>query len=127
MQLYQGCDLSCSICTGPSNNNCSSCKSSYFLQPSSTICLSTCPTAYYKNTVSNVCILCDTSCSACSDTSNTQCSACNSGYYLQPSLATCLSSCPPIGYYIDGTTNTCNSNHYHRLTCCFLILSSFYL
>lgn len=115
-----GCDTSCNVCADSTNSQCSSCNSGYFLQPSSTICLSTCTTGYYGNTTNGICTLCDTSCSTCTGASNTQCPSCNSGYYLQPSSTTCLSTCPSTNYYPNSTTNTCKSKFITPLNCLWL-------
>ena len=108
------CNNWCTSCTSNSNEDCSSCSNDYFLQPSSTTCYFFCPTGYYGNTNTNVCTLCHAYCSACTGASNTECSSCKSGYYLQPSPSstTCLSTCPETLYYPDSSTNTCASNYY---------------
>ena len=110
-QYCKACHSVCAVCTGGTSNDCSSCNSGYFLQPSSTTCASTCPSNYYGNPTTKTCSACHSYCSTCSGTSNTQCSACKSGYYLQPSSSTtCLDTCPTPSYYADSSTNTCKSN-----------------
>ena len=100
------CNAACAICTGPSDTQCSACNSGYFLQPSSTTCLDSCPIGYWGNTTSNTCMECDIACSNCTNATNTACSACNTGYFLQPSSTTCLSSCPN-GSFPNSTGNLC--------------------
>ena len=100
------CDDACSNCTDSTVNQCSACKPGYFLQPSSTICLDSCPVGYWRNTTSNTCMECDIACSNCTNATNTECSACNTGYFLQPSSTTCLSSCPN-GAFPNSTSNLC--------------------
>ena len=106
----KGCHPSCIACTGSLNRQCTSCASGYYLQPSSTTCLSSCPSGYTGNPTTRQCILCDTACSMCTGTSYTECSACKSGYYLQPSSTICLSSCPSMGYFPNSGSNICDSN-----------------
>ena len=108
-QVCSPCDSSCTQCTGPANTQCSVCMTNYFLQPSSTTCLDSCPsTGYYPNSSSQVCSPCDASCSTCTGSGNTQCSACKADYFLQPSSATCLNSCPSAGYYPNSSSQVCS-------------------
>ena len=111
------CHASCSQCTGSSNTQCTACKSGYFLQPSSTTCLDSCPDGSYKDTTNHICPPCDTSCSKCTGSLSTQCSACKSGYFLQPSSTTCLNSCPSTGYFKDTTNHVCLPCDQSCLTC----------
>ena len=104
--ICSSCDISCSVCTGANNDECSSCNSGYFLQPSSTICLDSCPVGYWRDTTSNICMECDISCSVCSDGTNTQCSSCKAGYFLQVGSTTCLTSCAN-GTWPNSTSNLC--------------------
>ena len=113
----EGCDASCSQCTGPSNTECSACNSGYFLQPSSTTCLNSCPTGYWKDSTNRVCAQCNAACSQCTGSGNTQCQACNSGYFLQPSSTTCLDSCPSTGYFKNSTHHMCDPCDESCLTC----------
>ena len=102
------CDAACSDCTGAANTQCSACNTGYFLQLSSTICLSFCLDGSWPNSTSNTCEKCDISCSICSSSDNTRCSSCKSGYFLQPSSTICLSTCPDH-YYPNTSLNTCES------------------
>lgn len=56
------------------------------------------------NSVKIVLSLCDSSCSACFGPSNTECSACNSGYWLQGS--TCQTFCNSNQYKASGKCNS---------------------
>ena len=102
------CHTACSVCTGSSDTQCSTCKSGYFLQPApdDTTCSSTCPVGYWQDTDNHICASCNAACAACTGSASTQCSACKSGYFLQPNSATCLDSCP-IGYWGNPTSNLC--------------------
>ena len=105
----EACDSACLVCTGSLNTQCSACKSGYFLQPSSTICLNSCPDEYWKDNANHVCSSCHTSCLQCTGSLNTQCTACKSGYFLQPSSTICLNSCPATGHWKDTTNHICAS------------------
>ena len=102
----QPCHAYCSICTSASNTDCTVCNSGFFLQPSSTTCSDSCPTGYGKNCATKTCVLCDTSCLACTGSTSDECSVCNTGYFLQPDSTTCLSSCPD-GSWPNSVSNTC--------------------
>ena len=113
------CFQSCRTCSGTANFECISCKSGYFLQPYSNLCLSTCPTGYYQNTVSSMCSPCHSACLTCFGEDTTQCLSCQSGYFFLQSSSACLSSCP-TGYWTDmskNTKNICTSCH-HSCTSC---------
>ena len=56
------------------------------------------------------CEACDSACATCTGGSSSQCTSCNSGFFLQPSSTTCLDTCPTSYYYADSSTNTCKSN-----------------
>ena len=111
----QPCHGSCSICSGPENTVCTACSSGFFLQPLSTTCSDSCPAGYGGNSSTNTCVQCDTSCSTCSGPNNNQCSACNSGYFLQPGSTTCLLDSCPDGSWKDSSNHICAS-----CKCCLL-------
>ena len=75
------CDAECGSCVGASNN-CTSCVSvqgvDYFLQPSGSGCLTTCPTGYIGDANQLVCLArpCHSTCGSC--TSKADASACDS-------------------------------------------------
>ena len=73
------CPTGCYTCTGPSA--CTSCNS-----------------LYYK--LGTSCLRCDYSCASCSGPANTECLACDTGYYRDGSK--CVNC--ETGYYLDGTT-----------------------
>ena len=110
-KVCASCHIWCSECTGPNNNQCSACNSGFFRQPapSGTVCLNYCPTGYGGNPTTKICVLCDSSCLVCTGSLNSECSACNPGYFLQPapSTTTCLNSCPATGYWKDATNHIC--------------------
>lgn len=96
-------------------SNCSSCTSvsnlSYFLQPTSTSCLATCPTGYYGDVSGFSCLNCDSRCSACTGSTNGTCSACKvdssgTAHFLIPNTTSCSTSCPDA-LYTDSSTFKC--------------------
>ena len=107
------CHTACSVCTGSSNTQCSACKPGYFLQPAPdvTTCLSTCPVGYWKDDTNNKCMPCNVACAVCTGSASTQCSACKTGFFLQPSGTECLNSCPSPGYWQDTTNHICADCH----------------
>jgi hypothetical protein len=51
------CDSKCSLCTGPSNSECSKCATNNFLYVST--CDQTCPDGFWRKTLDNSCSTCD--------------------------------------------------------------------
>ena len=105
--ICASCNKWCSQCTGSLNSECSACSLGYFLQPSSATCLDSCPSGYWEDTTNHICSPCDPSCSEYLDGTNTQCSSCKPGYFLQPSSTICLDSCP-TGYWRDTVNHICS-------------------
>lgn len=116
-EVCLSCHENCATCTGPSNTQCPTCKSGFYRQPSSKTCLSTCPLTYTANDTTRTCtkVVCHTFCSTCTGTLETECTACKTEYYLQPSpnSNTCADSCPATNYYANSSTNKCESNRYY--------------
>ena len=103
------CQLpNCSVCNY-NNNTCQQCLSGSFLS-SSGVCQNTCPSNYVL--ISNSCVLCDSSCGACSVTIK-NCTSCqNSSLFLDTNFGTCVETCNPVSF---GNTTTmkcqsCSSN-----------------
>lgn len=83
------CDGKCYQCFGPTDNDCSACKPSYYLQ--GTQCAGACLVpGFYEDSLLNECVKCQFPCETC-QTSATECSACAEGSYQDPS-----SSAPPL-------------------------------
>ena len=101
------CQLECTTCFGPSNSQCNSCQSGYFLQPTSTSCLDSCPLGYWSDSSKNICSSCNLACSICTGPNNNQCSVCSSQHFLQPNSSICLRTCPD-GYYPNTLTKACS-------------------
>lgn len=108
------CDSTCESCTGPESTSCLTCKSGLYFQPATRLCLSSCPTGYWLNTVSQECSPCMLECASCSSSSS--CLTCSSGYFVQPNSNECADSCPR-GYYQNATSNKCLSCHESCETC----------
>ena len=106
--LCLACYFSCSSCYGTTRFDCITCNSGLYLQPSSNECLTSCPTGYYKNTTLKKCIACHSACKTCFGGDFTQCSSCQSGYFLQGDSTTCLNTCPSAGYWADTSKNVCS-------------------
>ena len=101
------CHEACSSCTGPSKSQCESCHPGYYLQWNSTKCLKGCVApGYWPDPLTNLCATCSAECKSCSGPFNTQCTSCNSGFFLQPHSTTCSYLCP-AGYYPDSQVNVC--------------------
>ncbi|KAL4481586.1 hypothetical protein ABPG74_007675 [Tetrahymena malaccensis] len=96
----QDCDISCSSCNGPSNNNCITCKAGTNRSLVGTQCL--CNEGYYEDT-SKTCQQCSTTCLTCSGPSDKECLTCKNYIYQN----TCYDS-PPSGTYCDPSTKQCN-------------------
>jgi proprotein convertase subtilisin/kexin type 5 len=106
----QNCDISCSICSGPSSSNCSACGNYtdgitlsitiYYKDLKSITCNSSCPNGQYIDLlIPNVCQYCNSTCSVCTSSANL-CTACVSGYFMLQKTYTCYGVCP-TGYFGD--------------------------
>lgn len=100
------CDSSCATCNGPSSFSCLSCPGVNNLLTNSTggYCLGTCPTASGYVKVGTTCQPCDSTCITCNGIDASQCSTCQSSYYLYNGY--CRYICPS-GTYPDSTTQQC--------------------
>ena len=102
------CDSSCKTCLLPNNADaCMSCNSGFYLQnivgPSK--CQPTCPAHTFSDSLLNICGICDSSCSGCSNYGTNFCTSCYSGSFLNIDH-TCVTICSE-GYYPDSITNQC--------------------
>ena len=87
IQTCLSCDASCSTCSSPSENACTSCFDGYFLNSN------------------GYCVKCDPSCATCL-TSATDCTSCVSDLFLLES--SCVSSCP-AAYFQDNVNRICST------------------
>jgi len=101
-ELCGTCDVSCSRCTGPLNTACTACNGSTYYLASLTTCYITCPLYYYNYVPLMICSSCSSNCNTCINSTN--CSACDSPFYLYASQ--CFAVCPD-GTYPNATSLTC--------------------
>ncbi|CAD8163692.1 unnamed protein product [Paramecium octaurelia] len=94
------CDVSCSTCIGPSNNDCLICKETYYLHDQQ--CILTCPHLY--NEVDRSCVI---SCPRNLLLDGNKCVLICSLYMYSN---TCLSSCPPGTYKSNQIYYDCSQN-----------------
>lgn len=105
------CHSYCTVCTGPSNIECSFCGNTtinssivqYYKDRYSTTCNPDCPDGQYIDAiVPNKCVPCDSACVRC-ENSSIHCYQCSfSGYFLYAPLNACVSQCPD-NYFNDMT------------------------
>ncbi len=108
------CSSRCQQCTGPTNNNCTSC---YNILQFRVLNGTTCncqPLNYYDDLVSDICPRCSYTCLTCSSSSNSACTSCNVTDNRYDDLNY---SCPCIDGYYDGGGETCVKCDVSCLTC----------
>ena len=103
------------VCTGCSVSNCASCPNDQCQYCSTSFvmlvvngtrtCPSSCPPAYFLDSVSNFCHACSINCDAC--TSATTCTTCNNATNLY--LGYCLTTCPSGYAPVAGVCTRCLS------------------
>ncbi|CAG9331567.1 unnamed protein product [Blepharisma stoltei] len=99
------CDSTCLTCSGPANNNCSSCDmtGTYPYKTPDNYCVTTCPSNLYKNTLGTE-MLCVTDCGPT-----------YLNFQDSQGVLVCISSCPVNHYYVNsGYCKPCDST---CLTC----------
>jgi proprotein convertase subtilisin/kexin type 5 len=96
------CDKYCNECFGPNSNQCTSCKTDYFLD--GTTCSLSCPLNKYKDSRSNTCTNCDSFCLTCTGPSNNDCKECQRGFFLSGTV--CEASCLEQ-YYQNSAEDYC--------------------
>ena len=117
------CDLTiCASCSGPTSNDCLSCKlgSFKYLQnpPGPSNCELTCPDRKFKNSLNFNCENCNPICKKCNGSGNNNCLKCENGEILSPfnSGFTCLKNCSESNYE-NSTLGYCMPCHQTCLTC----------
>ncbi|EAR88128.2 zinc finger lsd1 subclass family protein (macronuclear) [Tetrahymena thermophila SB210] len=101
------CDSSCFTCSGSQPNNCLSCQSPSFFQPSSKTCVLQCNTNQYSLiSPTPVCLDCDPSCATCSGPTQTNCLSCHGSNFLDSTTKSCVTTCPN-GTYLNASINQC--------------------
>ena len=101
------CAAGCKACTSSTLSSCTSCNEGYYLQPSGTSCLTTCPTGYFGNQTTNACSACNSTCLTCSGPTSGECTSCGTGTFLNPYTNSCNATCPE-GTYKTVSPNRCN-------------------
>ncbi|KAL4507642.1 hypothetical protein ABPG73_012330 [Tetrahymena malaccensis] len=95
------CHQSCLTCSGPSQNECLSCKKGL--------------NSKKIGDLNFLCYSCDSSCSKCSGPLKTDCISCASGLIFQPTLKLCA-QCEE-GQFFNQSTNRCDDCFQDCLTC----------
>lgn len=101
------CDPACSLCYGPSINECEACVDGYFLLEEYDTCIDVCIDGYYGNSSNNKCSVCSSGCATCTNIS-ANCTSCNlvNGFRVYLSGVSCVQDCDD-GYYEDRTAKEC--------------------
>lgn len=97
------CHPYCSICSGPSESECTGCVSPYFYQPDSTLCRISCPIQKYYTSGSS-CLNCHPFCLTCSGPQQISCLSCDQDRYLK--LNECQLDCG-AGFWNDQSDQIC--------------------
>ncbi len=98
------CHADCNGCTGPTQNDCTACRSFYTIVDGERRCQSQCSGNLYA-TVDGECLSCDPRCIGCSGITNLDCISCSSSSVLMGN-AMCVTSCPS-GQVYDTNTEGC--------------------
>ncbi|EAR95046.2 TNFR/NGFR cysteine-rich region family protein (macronuclear) [Tetrahymena thermophila SB210] len=110
------CDITCTKCSGPNNNQCLKCSGSYYFDSTATKCVKTCPDGTYPNSSNNICSSCNSNCTTCSGPASNSCLSCSGTLYLDSTANTCVSTCPN-GYYANSQGNICSNCNSSCTTC----------
>ncbi|MBN3289825.1 PCSK5 convertase, partial [Polypterus senegalus] len=102
------CFSLCETCIGGRSDQCTSCKTGYFLNEETNSCVSTCPESFYLDKGKK----CSENCKKC--TTLQTCTECRPGLSLQGSK--CIVSCNPGSYY-NGHRKECEVCHQACATC----------
>ncbi|EAR90495.3 zinc finger lsd1 subclass family protein (macronuclear) [Tetrahymena thermophila SB210] len=113
-QTCSQCNSICATCSGPNNNNCSSCTGNSFLYQNQ--CIPNCPNGYFNNTNNNTCTPCDSSCYTCNGNAPNNCLSCQLQRYFNPVSNQCVYTCNS-NQYPDPTSIQCKSCDSKCLTC----------
>lgn len=116
--VCQSCYFSCWTCSGPSNNECSSCNSSFNRQFNSILSQCDWLAGYYEINLLMKCSKCDALCKTCILSSPYNCTSCNGGFLLIGS--TCMPSIICSNYYYEGLCiSKCPTTSYPLLNICY--------
>ena len=117
-QCYQSAvdPFTCAACNGPYFNHCLACNAPGFLDPLTDSCVSVCPTGYWGDTSTRVCLTCYSTedpyavhgtCRSCYGPNDNQCTSCFSGRFYLNTSDTCVLNCPD-GWFPNMTNNSCD-------------------
>ncbi|MBN3318924.1 PCSK5 convertase, partial [Atractosteus spatula] len=111
------CYSLCETCVGSRSDQCSSCKSGYYLNEETNSCVSSCPESFYLDNGKYLmngknCRKCSEHCKKC--TSSQICTECRPGMSLQGNK--CVVSCD-LGSYYNGHRKECEPCHRACATC----------
>ncbi|KCV69814.1 hypothetical protein H696_03274 [Fonticula alba] len=100
MVLCADCHASCESCHAPDHPEaCSSCPEGRLLHGAGT-CVSDCPAGHFALAADRRCAACDGSCRTCRGPGQEECLSCSGpGAILLE--GSCVSSCPPVGFWLD--------------------------
>ena len=107
------CSTNCSECTATSIK-CTACPSGYFLQTTFAVCIKTCLSGYFANSLNQQCDKCISPCLTCQNTAS-NCLSCVTGTFLFGNQ--CMSTCPSSTYISNTTTSKCDPCSSNCLTC----------
>jgi len=126
------CDANCLTCE-TNSTYCLSCSSGKYLISSLHTCDISCPFLFYKNSATNTCDACSTSCASCNGASSSNCLICFTGYYLssgncigcasecsacETSSTYCLSCSASLYLFNNSCQSSCPMQYYERLDDC---------
>ncbi|EAR87584.2 hypothetical protein TTHERM_00070910 (macronuclear) [Tetrahymena thermophila SB210] len=105
------CFSNCATCNPPgTQNSCLTCNANFYLTVQSS-CDAKCPDRFFPDTTNLVCKPCHSTCLQCTNSSNQNCTKCDTGRYLlliTTKEGSCYINCPD-SYYNDGVSNSCLS------------------
>jgi len=98
------CNPSCHTCSSASASSCVTCTGSLYLDGSSSSCVSNCPSGTFKEISTNKCAACNTSCTTCTGSSNSECLSCTLPNFFQSSTSTCVGTCNSNQFSLSSLT-----------------------
>jgi len=112
------CNSACATCSGSGTSACLSCSATYFLQASTSQCVSSCdPGQYPSSGTPSSCLSCNQSCLKCTGPSSTECTACTGSLYYSSSTHACVADCPAGYVKSSSIANLCSPCHTDCATC----------
>ncbi|XP_062310259.1 proprotein convertase subtilisin/kexin type 5b isoform X2 [Osmerus eperlanus] len=106
------CSAQCDTCVGSRSDQCTTCRTGYYLSEGSNTCVASCEDSFYFDHDASMCRRCHENCKKCS--SSSVCSECKQGMSLQNNK--CQMTCDP-GTYYNGHRRACEACHRACATC----------